>query len=237
VTLAVSEGAALGILGRTGSGKSTLVKAFARMIDPPPDTVFVKGVEISGWDLRELRRLFGFTPQDSYLFSDTLRANIRYGLKDDDGGSGALSFERAAAIAALDRDLPAFTSGWETLIGERGLTLSGGQKQRAAIARSVIGLPEILVLDDSLSAVDAETEKRILTALFAERERQAAAGRPLTLIIISHRVSALEHADKVIVMDSGLVIEEGTPAELAALKGFYARTAALQRLGEGDCGK
>ncbi|GAB6391801.1 MAG: ABC-type multidrug/protein/lipid transport system, ATPase component [Treponematales bacterium] len=231
VTLAVNEGAALGILGRTGSGKSTLVKAFARMIDPPPDTVFVKGVEISGWDLRELRRLFGFTPQDSYLFSDTLRANIRYGLKDDDGGDGALSFERATAIAALDRDLPAFASGWETLIGERGLTLSGGQKQRAAIARSVIGLPEILVLDDSLSAVDAETEKRILTAFFAERKRQAAAGRPLTLIIISHRVSALEHADKVIVLDSGRVIEEGTPEELAALKGFYARTAALQRLG------
>jgi ATP-binding cassette subfamily B protein len=231
IDLVVEEGAVIGILGRTGAGKSTLVKTLVRMVDPPPGTVLVKGVPVADWDLRELRGVFGVTPQDSYLFSDTLKNNIIYGLEPGPGAGGKPAEEeealnRAVELAALDQDLKNFHQGWETLIGERGLTLSGGQKQRVAISRAVIRSPEILILDDSLSAVDAETEKRILTALFRERKGK-------TTIIISHRVSTLRNAGRVIVLDRGRVSEEGPPGELAGRGGFYAQTAELQQLDSG----
>jgi ATP-binding cassette subfamily B protein len=201
------------------------------MVDPPPGTVLVKGIPVADWDLRALRGLFAVAPQDSYLFSDTLKNNITYGLKDAPegeraGGAMEAAFAGAVALAAIDRDLKSFHQGWETTIGERGLTLSGGQKQRAAIARAVIGAGEILILDDSLSAVDAETEGRILTALFRERKGK-------TTIIISHRVSTLQNTGTVIVLDRGRVSEAGPPAELVKRDGFYARTARLQRLDRG----
>jgi ATP-binding cassette subfamily B protein len=208
------------------------------MIDVPPGTVFIKGLVTAAWDLKELRKLFGVTPQDSYLFSDSIRNNIGYGVNESYGvteSSGPHSddvLRRAAVAAALEKDFPLFRDGWDTLIGERGLTLSGGQKQRTAIARSVAAEREILILDDSLSSVDAETEKNILDALFELSRLRALARAPLTMLIVSHRVSALNRADRVIVLDKGRIIEEGAPAELAALSGgFYARTAALQRLG------
>jgi ATP-binding cassette subfamily B protein len=225
VSLAVPPGTVVGILGRTGSGKSTLIKTLVRLVDPPPGTVFVKGLDVQKWDLDELRGLFGVTPQDSYLFSDTIKQNIAYSM-DNPGLFGPEDegrLEKAAALSAIDRDLAAFNQGWDTLIGERGLTLSGGQKQRVAISRAVLREPEILVLDDSLSAVDTETEKRILTALLEER-------RGKTTIIVSHRVSALSHADLVVVLEKGRISESGSPRELAARGGFYAATAALQRL-------
>jgi ATP-binding cassette subfamily B protein len=230
ISLTINSGTTMGILGRTGSGKSTLLKTLTRMVDPPPGTVFVKGVPVADWDLGELRSLFGVTPQDSYLFSDSIKHNIRYGIARRepalesiaDQKEEALVF-RAAGISALDQDLGSFAAGWDTLIGERGLTLSGGQKQRVAISRAVIGSPEILILDDSLSAVDAETEKRVLTSLLTER-------RGKTTIIISHRVSTLRNADFVVVLDQGRISESGSPRELAALGGFYARMAALQQL-------
>jgi ATP-binding cassette subfamily B protein len=234
IDLVVEEGSTTGILGRTGSGKSTLIKTFMRMVDPPPGTVLIKGIPAAGWDLRALRSLFGVTPQDSYLFSDSLKNNIIYGLEPraERGEEIAAGEELeellagAVKLAALDQDMKSFHDGWETLIGERGLTLSGGQKQRVAISRAVIGAPEILILDDSLSAVDAETEKRILTALFRERKGK-------TTIIISHRVSTLQNAGRVIVLDRGRVSEAGKPGELIERGGFYAQMAELQQLDSG----
>jgi ATP-binding cassette subfamily B protein len=225
IRLAVPPGTVVGILGRTGSGKSTLIKTLCRLVDPPPGTVFVKGVDVRQWDLEALRARFGVTPQDSYLFSDTIKQNIAYSM-DNPGQFAPADEERlkkAAALSAIDRDLASFTRGWDTLIGERGLTLSGGQKQRVAISRALLGSPEFLILDDSLSAVDAETEKRILTALLEER-------RGKTTIIVSHRVSALGYADLVVVLENGRISESGSPRELAARGGFYAATAALQQL-------
>jgi ATP-binding cassette subfamily B protein len=246
INLTINSGIMVGILGRTGSGKSTLIKTLTRMVDPPPGTVFVKGVPVGDWDLSELRSLFGVTPQDSYLFSDSIKHNIRYGIAGGEGRTDQRTADqqtaglepdqkeeelllRAAGLSAIAQDLGAFASGWDTLIGERGLTLSGGQKQRVAISRAVIGSPEILILDDSLSAVDAETEKRVLNALLEER-------RGKTTIIISHRVSTLRNADLVVVLDKGRISEAGSPRELSAREGFYARTAALQQLEQAEGG-
>jgi ATP-binding cassette subfamily B protein len=220
INLTVPRGALVGILGRTGAGKSTLIKTLVRLVDPPPGTVFVSGIDVREWDLGELRRLFGVSPQDSYLFSDSVKNNIRYGLEQ----AGEDRLREAAGISALDRDLAGFTLGWDTLIGERGLTLSGGQKQRVAVSRAIIGSPELLILDDAFSAVDAETEGRILRQLPRER-------RGKTTVIISHRVSTLRNADLVVVLEKGRVSESGSPRELAARGGFYARMAALQQLG------
>ncbi|GHV82181.1 multidrug ABC transporter ATP-binding protein [Spirochaetia bacterium] len=271
INLTIAPGAVVGILGRTGSGKSTLIKTLMRMVDPPPGSVLVKGVPVADWDLAELRRHFGVTPQDSYLFSDSIKNNIGYSLdvREDaagivavraggvaadgteasvpagtDGaaagnanafaGVGEKRLLKAADLSAIDQDLGSFSDGWETLIGERGLTLSGGQKQRVAISRAVAGSPEILVLDDSLSAVDAETEKRVLTRLLNEQRERKAQGGSSTIIIISHRVSTLQNADTVIVLDKGRVTESGSPAELIERGGFYAQMAALQRLEQNE---
>ncbi|MDR2048476.1 MAG: ABC transporter ATP-binding protein/permease [Treponema sp.] len=225
ITFSVTGGTTLGILGRTGSGKSTLLKTFVRMVDPPPESVFVRGLDVRLWELSALRKLFGVSPQDSYLFSDTIKNNIGYGM---DGSADGAWLEKAAALSALDRDMENFNAGWETLIGERGLTLSGGQKQRVAIARAVLLQPEILVLDDSFSAVDAETERRILTGVLGQRK---AAGK--TTVIVSHKVSALSAADRVVVLEDGKIAEHGTPGELLRQGKFFARMAELQRLNEG----
>jgi ATP-binding cassette subfamily B protein len=190
--------------------------------------VFIKGIEAALWDLEELRKLFGVTPQDSFLFSDSIKNNIAYGAP---GASDEL-LKKALSLSALEKDLETFSDGPDTLIGERGLTLSGGQKQRAAIARSIASEREILILDDSLSAVDAETEKRVLDGLMEEKRRKKLRGESQTMIIISHRVSALSYADKVVVLEKGGISEEGRPEDLARGAGLYARTAALQRLGE-----
>jgi ATP-binding cassette subfamily B protein len=233
INLTIERGTVVGILGRTGSGKSTLIKTLVRLVDPPPGTVFVKGLAVEQWDLSELRRVFGVSPQDSYLFSDTIKQNIAYGVENPDDALLA----GAAGIAALDRDLETFSQGWETLIGERGLTLSGGQKQRLAVSRAIIGGAEALILDDAFSAVDAETETRILGGLLEELRRGASSGKGArTAIIVSHRVSTLRNADKVVVLDKGRVSEYGGPQELIAGGGFYARAAALQRLAQGETG-
>jgi ATP-binding cassette subfamily B protein len=229
INLSIPRGAWVGILGRTGSGKSTLIKSMTRMIDPPAGTVRVFGIDVREWDLKQLRGLFAVTPQDSYLFSDSIKNNIGYGLEDPSETAFTemalkeAALKEAADISALERDLEAFGSGWDTTIGERGLTLSGGQKQRTAISRAVILKREILILDDSLSAVDADTEKRILSRLLEERKGK-------TTIIISHRVSSLRHAGMVVVLEKGGIAESGSPGELAAAGGFYARTAALQQM-------
>jgi ATP-binding cassette subfamily B protein len=230
ISLELGRGEWLGIMGRTGSGKSTLIKTFTRMADPPAGTVLVFGLDVREWPLEALRGLFAVSPQDSYLFSDSIANNIGYGLdgQADGNGGGPDRLEKALELAALAKDLGAFGGGRETLIGERGLTLSGGQKQRTAIARALVMDSEFLILDDSLSAVDAETEKKILEGLARERKDR----RRRTTIIISHRVSTLRCADRVLVLEKGRAAEYGSPAELAAGGGFYARMAALQRLDE-----
>jgi ATP-binding cassette subfamily B protein len=203
-----------------------------RMIDPPSGTVFVYGKDVRDYELAELRGLFGVVPQDTYLFSDSIKSNIAYGTANDTNEA----LLEAAGISALTKDLADFADGWDTVVGERGLTLSGGQKQRVAIARALasalepkVGSPKagsagrILVLDDALSAVDAETERAILSALLEKRQNQ-------TTLIVSHRVSTLQNADFVVVLDGGKVAESGRPRELMERGGFYAETAQLQRL-------
>jgi ATP-binding cassette subfamily B protein len=240
ISLSIQQGMVLGILGRTGSGKSTLLKTLVRMVDPPAGTVFIQGLDVRRWALPELRRTFGVSPQDSYLFSDTIKNNIAYGAnissgtgagpqQDEATGESLETLTGAALISALDKDLENFSQGWETLIGERGLTLSGGQKQRVAIARAVLSSPEILMLDDAFSAVDAETEKRILGNILEDRSR----GQKTT-IIVSHRVSTLSCAAKVAVLENGRISEYGTPEELISEGNFFARMAELQQLGEID---
>jgi ATP-binding cassette subfamily B protein len=226
ISASIRRGSWIGILGRTGSGKSTLIKTLTRTVDPPPGTVFVRGVDVRDWDLGELRRLFAVTPQDSYLFSDSIRNNTGYGLEEDDEER----VRRAAELAALEKDLSLFARGWDTTIGERGLTLSGGQKQRTAISRSLVMDADFLILDDSLSSVDAETEKRILLGLLEERERRIRIGRPFTALIVSHRVSTLAYADLVLALEQGRIAESGSPRELLEQGGLYARTAEFQRL-------
>jgi ATP-binding cassette subfamily B protein len=186
-------------------------------------------VDVRDWDLEELRSIFAVAPQDSYLFSDSIRNNIGYGLENP----GDSLIKESAELAALDRDLTGFAQSWDTIIGERGLTLSGGQKQRTAISRALIMDTEFLILDDSLSAVDAETEKRILRGLREVRDRKIRSGRGSTGLIVSHRVSTLAYTDLVLVLEQGRIAESGTPRELLEKGGFYARTAELQRLEQG----
>jgi len=218
INLKIERGQWIGIMGKTGSGKSTLIKTFTRMVDPPCGSVKVFGVDVRDMPLDELRKLFAVSPQDSYLFSDTIANNIMYGLYN-----ASSSLDKAIGLAALNKDLDNFQNGKETLVGERGLTLSGGQKQRTAIARAAILDSEFLILDDSFSAVDNETEQKILEVLREERKNK-------TTIMISHRVSTLKYADKIIVLDKGKVIEAGSPADLLGIKGFYSKMAAFQRM-------
>ena len=231
IDFAIRQGEWLGIMGRTGSGKSTLIKTFTRTIDPPSGTVFVCGRDVREWLLHDLRGVFAVSPQDSYLFSDSIMSNIGYGLDAE----GDLDFMqkrqalmlKAAKLASLEKDMAGYKDGWETMVGERGLTLSGGQKQRVAIARSVVMNSDFLILDDSLSSVDTETEQRILEGILAERKARDSCK---TTVIISHRVSTLRYADRVLVLDDGKIAEYGTPGELSVKGGFYSRLAALQRL-------
>ncbi|WP_461256390.1 ABC transporter ATP-binding protein [Treponema sp. R80B11-R83G3] len=229
INLKIERGQWLGIMGRTGSGKTTLIKTFMRMTDPPRGSVKIFGLDARDWPLEDLRKLFAVSPQDSYLFSDTIANNIAYGLDDSQfktPNEKEAVVDNAVSLASLDKDLGFFRDGKNTLVGERGLTLSGGQKQRTAIARAAIMNGEFLVLDDSLSAVDNETELKILEALRRERK-----GR--TTIIISHRVSSLKYADNVLVLDKGKVLEYGSPARLVTEGGFYSRMAAFQKLESG----
>jgi ATP-binding cassette subfamily B protein len=222
INLTIKRGEWLGIMGKTGSGKSTLIKIMTRILDPSAGKVLVLGNDTRAWTLAELRRLFAVSPQDSYLFSDTISNNVGYGLHDPDEDL----CRNAASAAALERDIASFADGENTLIGERGLTLSGGQKQRLAIARALVMDSEFLILDDSLSAVDAETERKILNALLEKRKDR-------TTIFISHRVSTLRYANKVLVLEQGKQNEYGSPAELLNAGGFFSRMAALQQLDAG----
>jgi ATP-binding cassette subfamily B protein len=226
VSFALEPGRTLAIVGGTGSGKSTLVSMIPRLLDPPAGTVFVDGVDIRRIPLARLRGAIGMVTQEPFLFSDTLAENIAFG-KTEDGRRKtedvALEIREAAGIAALDTDVASFPAGFETTIGERGITLSGGQKQRTALARAIAREPVILILDDALSAVDTYTEERILARL-----RDVMRAR--TSIIVSHRISTVRGADLILVLDEGRVAERGTHASLVAAGGIYAAMHQRQLL-------
>ncbi|HYC56117.1 MAG TPA: ABC transporter ATP-binding protein [Candidatus Binatia bacterium] len=221
VSLTIPAGTSLGILGRTGSGKSTLAHLVPRLFDATGGRVLVDGVDVRQWDLSALRSAIGFVPQDPFLFSSTIEQNIGFGR--DDGAADEMN--RLVEMSGLDSDLSEFPHGLSTPVGERGVTLSGGQKQRLTLARAIARDPSILILDDSLSSVDAATERRILDHLEGVMK-----GR--TTIVISHRVSSVRRADRVAVIDEGRVLEEGTHGELLARGGLYADLYRRQRLSE-----
>ncbi len=221
INLTIPAGKTVAFVGRTGSGKSTVVNLIPRVLEGPEDTIFVDGISVRNYPLAQLRASIGYVPQETFLFSDTLAGNIAFGLDKVE----AAEIERAAEIAGLSQDIQGFPDGFNTLVGERGITLSGGQKQRTAIARAVARQPRILILDDALSSVDTYTEERILGRL---REVM----RDRTSLIVSHRISTVRDADLICVLDQGQIIERGTHDELLALGGEYANLYERQLLEE-----
>jgi ATP-binding cassette subfamily B multidrug efflux pump len=221
VNLRVPSGSSLAIVGPTGSGKSTLVSLIPRIYDADPGTVLIDGRPIREFPLEVLRKNIGFVPQETFLFSDTIRDNIAFGA--DTASLGDV--RRAAEAASIAADIESFPDGYNTVVGERGLTLSGGQKQRTAIARALIRNPRILILDDALASVDTQTEDRILNHL-----REIMQGR--TTIFISHRVSTVRNADRIAVLHDGVIVEYGTHDELIARDGYYTELYNKQLLEE-----
>jgi ATP-binding cassette subfamily B multidrug efflux pump len=221
ISAKLPAGTTTAIVGATGSGKSTLLNLLPRLNDPPMGSVFIDGIDVRDLPLAVLRGAIGFVPQEPFLFSATVADNIAFGV----AGATREQIEHAAHVSRLDKDLQDFPKGYETLVGERGITLSGGQKQRTAIARAVITDPKILVLDDALSAVDTYTEEEILSRL-------SGVMRSRTTIIVSHRVSTVRNADQILVLDDGEVVERGTHDQLVARNGVYGELYRKQLLEE-----
>ena len=221
ISLQIPAGSTVAIVGHTGSGKSTLVSLIPRLMDPTRGAVYLDGIDLRDLDPEWLRRQIGFVPQETFLFSATLAENIAWGV--DSATDGQIA--RAAELAGLAPDIASFPAGYGTIIGERGITLSGGQKQRVAIARAILRDPKILILDDALASVDTLTEERILQSL-----EDVMRGR--TTILISHRVSTVQNASRIFVIEHGEVAEQGTHAELILSGGYYADLHQKQLLEE-----
>jgi len=221
VSLEIPAGSTVALVGRTGSGKSSLANLIPRLYDPTGGAVSIDGIDIRYFDPTQLRQRIGFVPQETYLFSATLGENIAFGVTE----ATEEQIRLAAELAGLAADIEAFPKGYDTLVGERGITLSGGQKQRTAIARALMRDPEILILDDALSSVDTITEEKILRGLKSLL-------RSRTTILISHRVSTVRHADCIYVLDRGEVVEQGRHEELIAQGGYYADLHQKQLLEE-----
>ena len=219
ISLSIRKGMRVGVVGPIGSGKSTLMRLIPRLFPVTDGQLFIDGVDINRIPLRQLREAIGFVPQESFLFSRTVGDNVAYGKE----GATAAEIEAVASLASLAGDIERFPDGYATLVGERGVTLSGGQKQRTAIARALLKDPAILILDDPLSAVDARTEEDILRGFadyFGDR----------TVLIVSHRLSALRDCNLIIVLDKGMIVEQGSHGELLALGGRYAAIHREQQL-------
>ena len=223
VSAVLPAGTTTAIVGPTGSGKSTLLSLLARLQEPPAGTVFVDGVDVRQIALPVLRGAIGFVPQEPFLFGATIAENIAFGARGDQDRRSRV--EEAAAVARLDKDLASLPGGYDTIIGERGITLSGGQKQRTAIARALMVDPRVLILDDALSAVDTYTEEEIL-------RRLSGVMRQRTSIIVSHRVSTVRSADQILVCAEGRIVERGTHDQLVAAEGVYAELYQKQLLEE-----
>jgi ATP-binding cassette subfamily B protein len=255
VSLRIEAGQTVALVGPTGSGKSTLLSLLTRLNEPPPGTVFIDGQDVREIPLHVLRAAIGVVPQEPFLFSDTVAANVAFGVEghgpaetprrrestlEPEGREGSVGGERgwgpassenadrvrqASAVACLDKDVEAFPDGFDTRVGERGITLSGGQKQRVAIARAVVIDPRILILDDALSAVDTHTEAEIL-------ERLRGVMRERTALVVSHRISTVRGADRIFVLDGGRIVEQGTHDDLVRASGLYAALHRRQLLEE-----
>lgn len=223
VSATIPAGTTAAIVGPTGSGKSTLLACLPRLVDAPPGSVFIDGVDVRDIPLHTLRGAIGFVPQEPFLFSTTIAENIAFGVDPRHASSDAVA--AAAAVARLDKDIEGFPKGYETMVGERGITLSGGQKQRTAIARALMIDPRILVLDDALSAVDTYTEEEILHRLRDVKRHR-------TSLIVSHRVSTVRDADQILVLVDGAIAERGSHDQLIRLDGFYADLYRKQLLEE-----
>jgi len=221
LSLTIPEGHTVAFVGRTGSGKSTIANLIPRLIEAPESTLFIDDVPIDKYPLAQLRSSIGYVPQETFLFSDSVKGNIAFGVEKTE----TADVEWAAEIAGLSEDIAGFPERFETLVGERGITLSGGQKQRTAIARAVLREPKILILDDALSSVDTYTEEKILGQLRGVM-------RDRTSVIVSHRISTVRDADMICVLDEARIVEQGTHDELLALGGEYADLYERQLLEE-----
>ena len=219
IDLDIPEGTFLGVLGRLGSGKSTLSALLPRLYDPPPGTILLDGHDIRDYELTGLRRNFSMVPQTTFLFSDSMKNNIAFA----NPGADEVKLREMADLSTISRDMDTFTHGWDTEVGERGVTLSGGQKQRLSLSRALAADAPILILDDALSAVDVETEEKIIRHL-----RESRKGK--TNILISHRVNTLKHCSQIIVLDAGRIVQQGTHEELMLQEGLYSEIALLQHV-------
>ena len=222
IQIKVPPGTTLAIVGHTGSGKSTLINLIPRLLDPPQGTLLIDGKDVRDWNLAELRKNIGYVPQETFLFSDTIRENIAFGCDETASDDHV---EWAAHVSQIADDINAFSHKMKTYVGERGITLSGGQKQRVAISRAVAVLPKILIFDDSLSNVDTYTEERILDELTKVMKDR-------TTILVSHRISTVKNAHQIVVLREGTIAEHGTHESLMELQGVYADLYQKQLLEE-----
>jgi len=221
VSFKIEKGTTAAFVGRTGAGKTTLVNLIPRLFDATSGSVKVDGIDVKNWSTSALRRGIGYVPQETFLFSTTMKENIAFGVED----ASMKQIETAAEKANVLQNILEFEKKFETMVGERGITLSGGQKQRTAIARALIKDPSIIILDDSLSAVDTKTEDEILSHL---RERRSGN----TTLMISHRISTVKNADIIFYLENGSVVEQGSHEKLLSLEGRYARMYQKQLLEE-----